>query len=103
VSSRHRPADGAIDEGTGEGAWVGDIEEVHDVQGRGGQAVEDADRPALLREALVPGADVAPRVGVHFTCHSIPPLNGLAAPGTRRHVFEFNDNRSRSVQCSRLS
>jgi len=65
VLGRVFAADGAIDEGTGEGALVGDIEEVRDVQGRGGQAVEDADRPALLGKAPVSGADAALRVGVH--------------------------------------
>ena len=35
--------DGAVGEGTGECAWVGGIEEVGDIQGRGGEAVKDAD------------------------------------------------------------
>ena len=56
----------------GEGSRVRDIKEVCDVEGRGGQAVEDADRPALLGEALVPGVDVAPRVGVHVRVASVP-------------------------------
>lgn len=65
-------ADGAIDEGTGEGAWVGNVEEVRDVEGRGWQAVEDADRPALLGEAPMPGADVALRIGVHVCVAGVP-------------------------------
>ena len=35
-------ADGAIGEGTGECMWVGGIEEVGDVEGRGGEEIEDA-------------------------------------------------------------
>jgi len=72
VLGRVVAADVAIDEGTGEGAWVGDVEEVRDVQGRGGQAVEDADRPALLGEASVPGADVALCVWVHVRVAGVP-------------------------------
>ena len=55
---------GTVDEGTGEDSWVSDIEEVDDVQGGGGEAVKDADRPSLLGEAPVPRADVALRIGV---------------------------------------
>jgi hypothetical protein len=33
---------------------------------------EDTDRPALLGEAPVPGADVAPRVGVHVRAAGVP-------------------------------
>jgi hypothetical protein len=70
-------ANGAIDEGTGEGARVGDIKEVRVIEGRGGQAVEDADYPALLGEALVPGADVAPRIRVHVRVASVPEEQGV--------------------------
>ena len=36
-------ADGAIGEGTGEYEWVRGIEEVGNIEGGGGEAVEDAD------------------------------------------------------------
>ena len=65
-------ADGAVDEGTGKGAWVRDVEEICDVEGRGGQAVQDTNYPALLGEAPVPGADVAPRVRVHVCVAGVP-------------------------------
>jgi len=65
-------ADGTIKEGTRESAWVGDVEEVGNVQGRGGEAVKDADRPSLLGEAPVPRTDVALRVGVHLRVASVP-------------------------------
>ena len=65
-------ADGAIDESTGESTRVGDVEEVCDVQGRGGLTVEDADRPALFGEAPVPGADVASCVGMHVCVAGVP-------------------------------
>ena len=65
-------ADRAIDEGAGEGAWVGYIEEVRNIEGRGGLAVEDADGPASLGEAPVPGADVALRVAVHVRVAGVP-------------------------------
>ena len=72
VLGRVVAADGAIGEGAGEGARVGDVEEVRDVEGRGGQAVEDADRPALLGEAPVPGADVALCVWAHVRVAGVP-------------------------------
>jgi len=50
-------ADGTIEEGTRESGRVGDVEEVGDVQGRGGEAVNDADRPSFLGEASVPCTD----------------------------------------------
>ena len=65
-------ADGTIEESTGERAWVGDVEEVGDVQGRGGDAVNDADRPSFLGEAPVPRADVALGVGVHARVACVP-------------------------------
>ena len=64
--------DCAIDEGTGEGSCVGNVEEVGDVKGRGGLAVEDADCPALFGEASVPGANVALGVGVHVLEATVP-------------------------------
>ena len=64
-------ADSTIDEGMGEGARVGDIKEVRDVKGRGGQAVEDADRLALLREAPVLGADIALCIYVYIRVASV--------------------------------
>ena len=36
-------ADGAFGEGSGESLWVGGVEEVGDVEGRGVEAVEDTD------------------------------------------------------------
>lgn len=65
-------ADGAVDEGTGEDAWVGDVEVVRDVERRAGLAVEHADRPAERGEASVPGADVAAGVGVHAWVAGVP-------------------------------
>ena len=65
-------ADSAVDKGTGEGSWVRDIEEVGNVQGRGGEAVEDTDRPTLLGEAPVPCTDVALRIGVHVRVAGVP-------------------------------
>lgn len=65
-------ADGAIYECTGECSWVGDIEEVGDVEGGEGEAVEDANLPALGGEAAVPGADVAFCVGVHVCVAGVP-------------------------------
>ena len=35
--------DGTIGEGSGECVWVGGVEEVGDVEGGGGEAVENAD------------------------------------------------------------
>lgn len=58
-------------------ARVGDIKEVRVIEGRGGQAVEDTDYPALLGEALVPGADVAPRIKVHVRVASVPEEQGV--------------------------
>ena len=63
--SRIVAADGAICEGSGESVWVGGVEEVGNVEGGRGEAVKDANRPALGGEAAVPDADVALCVGVH--------------------------------------
>ena len=65
-------ADGTIKEGTRERARVGDVEEVGDIQGRGGEAVKDTDRPSFLGEASVPCADIALRVGVHMRVAGVP-------------------------------
>ena len=65
-------ADGTIEEGTREGAWVRDVEEVGDVQGGGGKAIDDTNCPALLGEAPVPRADIALRVGVHVRVAGMP-------------------------------
>ena len=65
-------ADGTIKEGTRERARVGDVEEVGDIQGRGGKAVKDTDCPSFLGEASVPCADIALGVGVHMRVASVP-------------------------------
>ena len=65
-------ADGTIDKGTGESAWVRDVKEICNVEGRGGQAVKDADCPAFFGEAPVPGADVALRVRMHVRVAAVP-------------------------------
>ena len=63
---------GALDKGTGESTRIRDIEVVGDVQGRGGKAVEDMDRPSLLGEAPVPGADIALRIGMQVHVAAMP-------------------------------
>ncbi len=65
-------ADGPVDKGPREHGRVGDVEEVGDVEGRGGLAVGNADGPALLGEAAVPGADVTARVRVHVCEAAVP-------------------------------
>lgn len=65
-------ANGAVDEGTWKCIWIGDVQEVRNVKGRRGQAVEDTDCPAVPRKTPVPGADVAPRVGVHMCVARVP-------------------------------
>ena len=65
-------ANGPLDKSSGEGSRIGDIKEVSDVHGRGGKAVDDTDRPALLGEPPVPGANIALRIGVQVRVTTVP-------------------------------
>ena len=65
-------ADGTINECTGKSVGVKDVKEVCNVEWRGGQAVENADCPALLRKAPVPGPDGTLRIWVHMRVAAMP-------------------------------
>jgi hypothetical protein len=53
-------------------AWVGDVEEVGDIQEQRREAVKDTNRPSLLGKAPVPRADVALHVEVRLRVAGVP-------------------------------
>ena len=63
---------GAIDKGARECTRIRDIEKVRNIERRGRLAVDDADDPALLREAPMPSTDVSLCIGVHVGKASVP-------------------------------